>query len=227
MRTIEAMGRGLLLAALLGLAATAQAKPLLSYQNGGGCTMSTACYDGPEVEGSQLLSNLPKAYWANGYIADDPWSLGVNHDAPAPVFTLRVKAVSDVRLDDFAFSLFNNDCQIVRPANCSGANWALSLALNDGDFGAPVYQFNSGGTFNDLHASVKLDQFLQAGDRLALRIRYLNGIKDPTGQYFFHDVALHGGAPLPEPASLALAGAAGLALLLTRRRSGHAPRKRT
>ena len=208
-----------------GLPGLAHADVLLSFTDKNGCKMSSACVQDDAIAKSSISSSLPSSQWANGFIAEDPWSKGSNAgNAVRPVYSLNVKAGEALQLSSFRFSLFNNDCQYGAPASCRGADWKLLKVVNGETFADPLLVFNSGPKFAYLNFDVKLDQALEAGDSFGLKMVYTGGFKDWTGQYYFRDLVLDGTAQVDEPQTLALLalGAVGVGVARRRRASSAA-----
>jgi len=216
---------------LVGIAAAAtfsvvHAAPVATWQTGG-VFNNAASFSAAGVTAGALGGNVAVAQQANGYVGYDKnaWSAYGSGVVATAAFTLTLTTSAALELSTFDFTLFNNDCQVnAQPlSNCASANWGVQYTINGGAFGANLLSFNSGAPYAHVAESVVLNQSLNAGDSLTMRVYALNaGSGQPgTGQYYFHDISLNtaDGNKLPEPGTLALTGLALLAAAGLRRKA--------
>lgn len=207
--------------------ASAHAAPVATWQTGA-VFSNTASFSAPGVTAGTLTGNVPLGQQANGYVGYglDAWSVAGSSAVATADFKLTISTSAALALSTFDFKLFNNDCQQNSwpLMNCASADWAVQYAINGGAYSANLLSFNSGSPYADVAKSVLLNQSLNAGDSLTLRVYALNaGSSQPgTGQYYFHNIALN--TPdrsnnVPEPGTLGLAGLALLAASRLRRKA--------
>jgi hypothetical protein len=206
--------------------ASAQATPVATWQTGG-VFSNTASFVATGLTASNLSGTVPVAQQANGYVGYNlnAWSVYGSGAVANAAFTLTLTTSTALTLSTFDFSLFNNDCQVDgTPLNkCNTATWGVQMSVNGGGFGADLFSFNAGAPYDDNDYSVLLNQSLNAGDAVTMRVYAIDaGSMSPgTGQYYFHNISLNtpDSNQVPEPGTLALTGLALLAATRLRRKA--------
>jgi hypothetical protein len=222
----HAVQKALIAAAATAAFATVQAAPVATWQTGG-VFSNTASFVAAGVTASNLSGSVPVAQQANGYVGYNlnAWSVYGSGAVANAVFTLTLTTSTALSLSTFDFTLFNNYCQIVATPlpKCTNATWGVQYAINGGPFSADLLSFNAGEPYDNTAESVALNQNLNAGDSLTMRVYAIDsGSASPgTGQYFFHSISLNTPASnnVPEPGTLALTGLALLAATRLRRKA--------
>jgi hypothetical protein len=156
------------------------------------------------------------------------WDIYGSTAASTATFGLDMTTDTTRPVDQFSFSMFNNDCQMgygVSPG-CNTAQFGVNYSINSGAFSASLLSFRApSSVWTDY--TVDLNLILNAGDTLSMQVFGIDaGWNWPgTGQYVITKMSLTNNLPeppttnnIPEPSTLTLFGISLIGLGFFRRR---------
>jgi hypothetical protein len=155
------------------------------------------------------------------------WDIYGSTAASTATFGLDMTTDTTRAVDQFSFSMINNDCQVGNGVQswCNTAQFGVNYSINGGAFGASLLNFRApSSVFTDY--TVNLNLILNAYDTLSMQVFGIDpGHNWPgTGQYVITKMSLTNNLPepstnnIPEPSILALFGISLIGLGFARRR---------